>query len=440
MAPPPRLMMYTQDSYGLGHLRRATNIANALVRRRSDVSILLVVDSPVAPFFELSEHIDFIKLPTVVKIDAGVFRAGQLLDSYEMVRGMRENLLLEIVRRYAPDLILVDHMPGGANRELEPALQAVRAQGARLVLGLRDIIDRPEVTRAVWQRDGVYEAIRRYYDQVLVYGLAPLFPTAHHYGLPPHCEVRYCGYLCNMDPTKEPGRVRSRLAAGDAPIVSVMAGGGWDGYQLQRVFLEAVRRLRRTRPLAGLVVTGPFMPAARRRTLRERARDLGVAVHSTLGDAMTHINAVDLVVSMAGYNTVSEILRFRKRAVIVPRAGPSAEQRMRAALFAGQGLLGVLDPDQLSAARLAEAIAAGLDGPPPSGALPAPGLAGVDEVTRHLLDGLPAAPGGPASAGRRPPAEAVAEPSMPQVAVREGAAMPAADALQDRTEAMRGLD
>jgi hypothetical protein len=45
--------MYTQDSFGLGHLRRATNLANSLVRACADLSVLLVVDSPVAPFFDL---------------------------------------------------------------------------------------------------------------------------------------------------------------------------------------------------------------------------------------------------------------------------------------------------------------------------------------------------------------------------------------------------
>ncbi|HTG90418.1 MAG TPA: hypothetical protein VL914_09480, partial [Vicinamibacterales bacterium] len=64
MSKPTRILMYSQDSYGLGHLRRVTTLANTLVAERPDLSVLLVVDSPVAPFFDLQDHIDFVKLPT----------------------------------------------------------------------------------------------------------------------------------------------------------------------------------------------------------------------------------------------------------------------------------------------------------------------------------------------------------------------------------------
>jgi predicted glycosyltransferase len=408
-------MMYTQDSYGLGHLRRATNLANALVRRRSDLSVLLVVDSPVAPFFELAGHIDFIKLPTVVKVEAGVFRAGQLLDSYELVRDMRENLLCEIVRQYAPDAMLVDHMPGGANRELLPTLRMVRESGlpARIVLGLRDIIDAREVTRTVWQREGVYETIQRFYDTVLVYGLPAIFDTAQEYAIAATgVRVRYCGYVCNPDPAKDPQRIRRRLGVGGRALVAALSGGGWDAYELHRTFLEAMRLLRRDRDVAGVVVTGPFMDPQRRRTLRERAAGASVSVHGSVGDSLSRINAADVVVSMAGYNTLTEILRFGKRAIVVPRHGPSAEQRMRAAFFERRGLIRVLDPQDLDAQRLAAAIAAALDAAPPAGTLPDPGLGGVEQACAALLEALPGAP--------PPPPRA---PSV-EVVVRQGLAAP----------------
>ena len=109
-----------------GHLRRTTNLANSLVERREDLSVLLIVDSPVAPFFELEPRIDFVKLPTVVKVDAGVFRTGRLQTEYEPIRKMRASLIREITRRFAPHVLLVDHMPGGANRELLPTLGMIR--------------------------------------------------------------------------------------------------------------------------------------------------------------------------------------------------------------------------------------------------------------------------------------------------------------------------
>ncbi len=393
MKDTARILMYSQDSFGLGHLRRATNLANALVAQRNDLSVLLVVDSPVAPFFALGPNIDFVKLPTVVKVDAGVFRTGRMRIGYDQVREMRSNLLREIVLRFAPHLALVDHMPGGANRELLPTLRMIerRRLPTRMVLGLRDIIDKPAVTREVWRREGVYQAMKRHYHRVLIYGTPAVFPTAEEYGVTQAMgdRVEYCGYLCNMDPVKEPARVREKLEL-QGPIVAVMAGGGADAFGLMRTYLQAAKLLGTRLSFSTLMVTGPFMPEEERAALRDRAGELGVQVKTTIGDTLSQINAADVVVSMAGYNTLSEILRFGKRAIVVPRAGPSAEQTMRARMFALRGLVDVLEPADLDARALALALERALTGAPLPSPRMQPALDGVARATAVLLEDLPA--------------------------------------------------
>jgi predicted glycosyltransferase len=59
---------------------------------------------------------------------------------------------------------------------------------------------------------------------------------------------------------------------------------------------------------------------------------------------------------MAGYNTLSEVMYLKKKALVVPRSGPSAEQRMRAKLLAQRGLIDVLDPLELSPEKLAQRL------------------------------------------------------------------------------------
>ena len=50
---------------------------------------------------------------------------------------------------------------------------------------------------------------------------------------------------------------------------------------------------------------------------------------------MTQLYAeADMVVSMAGYNTVCELLSFGRNAILVPRAEPVKEQLIRARLLA----------------------------------------------------------------------------------------------------------
>lgn len=393
MTDPARILMYTQDSFGLGHLRRATNLANALVARRADLSVLMVVDSPLAPFFDLAANIDFVKLPTVVKVAAGVFRTGRMSIGYENVRRMRANLLREIVLRFAPDVLLVDHMPGGANRELVPSLEAIRRRGlpTRRVLGLRDIIDRPAVTREVWEREGVYRELERNYDLVLIYGTPEVFATAEEYRIAEVMggRVRYCGYVCSMEPVDDPRQVREKLGLAEEPIVVVMAGGGADAARLMHTYLEARKLLGEAHPFSTLMVTGPFMPEVERKAVRDRARELGVRVRTTVGDSLSQINAADVVVSMAGYNTLSEILRFGKRAIVVPRPGPSAEQTLRARLLSERGLIDLLEPAELDPRRLAERIEQALLGTRESRPRLPLDLDGVARASEALLAELP---------------------------------------------------
>ena len=62
------------------------------------------------------------------------------------------------------------------------------------------------------------------------------------------------------------------------------------------------------------------------------------------------------VVSMAGYNTVSELMRARKPALLVPRSGPSQEQLIRARSLMATGLQDMLHPAELSPATLRRSL------------------------------------------------------------------------------------
>src|SRR4051812_45244713 len=65
---PPRILIYSHDSYGLGHLRRCRAIAQSLAAGRSDLSILIIAGSPIIGSFSFSPNVDFIRVPGVVKI------------------------------------------------------------------------------------------------------------------------------------------------------------------------------------------------------------------------------------------------------------------------------------------------------------------------------------------------------------------------------------
>src|SRR3989442_865331 len=182
---PIRLMIYAQDGLGLGHMRRTTSIAAELIKLRPDSVVLTVEDSPLGNFFRTSPNHDYVKLPSIEKVRPGDWRAVSLPLGFEHVRALREQLIRGVALNFRPDILLVDHMPHGAMGELKPALEALREEvpEARLVLGLRDIIDAPEVITRRWQVEGAYETMERYYDLVLVYGSRDVFDLTDHYRL-----------------------------------------------------------------------------------------------------------------------------------------------------------------------------------------------------------------------------------------------------------------
>ena len=121
----PRVLIYCQDSFGLGHLRRNVNIARAINRLAPDAVILFVADSPLAPFFALPPNSDFVKLPTIVKVRNGWQVHRLPLIQTERLMEIRTQLIKETVMGFRPDILLVDHMPHGAEGELVPCLEAL---------------------------------------------------------------------------------------------------------------------------------------------------------------------------------------------------------------------------------------------------------------------------------------------------------------------------
>lgn len=379
-----RVMMYSQDGFGLGHMRRTTSIANQLLGLRRDICILTLTDSRLGRIFEAGNHHDYLKLPSIVKDGPGLWRGVSLPTPIDNLLAMRAQIILSAATSFRPHLLLVDHMPHGAMGELLPTLETLRQGGSdtRIVLGLRDILDAPETVRQRWRAEGAYEAIERYYDRVLVYGQQGLYDLAAQYGFSPAIAERlsYTGYLCTPDTARYPARARAKYLSG-APagtrLLVAMAGGGADAYPMMQALIEALPAIQQQQPCALAVITGPFMPPELRRDLEARARATpGAYVTITVSDTLSYIAAADLVFSMCGYNTTMEILRSNTPAVLIPRAGPSAEQRTRARLFAERGWFHMVDPDELSTAALVAVTRRAL---------------GDEPVQRQSPDGLAAA-------------------------------------------------
>src|SRR5207245_8504912 len=276
-----RLCMYSQDGLGLGHLRRTRNIARAVLRREPDCNILMVTDSPATPFFPPLTRLDYVKLPTIVRTSESSWRPGSLCLPIDDIVGLRSGLILEAFEGFAPDVILVDHMPVGALGELKPLLEAVTraASRPRLFLGLRDILGSPEANSRAWTVLDAY-AYLRHYDSVLISGCRDIYDAESAYQLTDSArKVTYCNYV-----SSDAGGTGSHDTP-DEPVLLAMGGGGHDFFPIARAFLEAVPILVQSIQLRPVILTGPNMASSEREALLAQSARYDVQVLHNAEDA-----------------------------------------------------------------------------------------------------------------------------------------------------------
>lgn len=367
MIPMNKILIYSHDTFGLGNIRRMLAIAQHLVANDADTCVLIASGSPMLHAFRLTPRIDYLKLPCLKRNSNGDYAVKSLGLDYAQTIRLRSNLLLSTINDFAPDLILVDKKPYGVANELRPALDALRLRADRpkLILLLRDILDSPSATIAVWKKNAYHEAIARLYDQVLVVGSADIFDLASEYRFPSAsvAKVRYCGFLHRERGRRSRSEIRTQLGLnGDQPLVLLTAGGGEDGGRLLRCYLDGLRRLAQaptSHSFHTLLICGPELPVEQRQRLLASVAEYPrfmVTVKEFSDDLMGDMEAADLVVSMAGYNTVCEILTLKKRAIVVPRVKPVKEQWIRAERLARRGLLRTIHPERLTPTGLLGAV------------------------------------------------------------------------------------
>lgn len=341
---PLRVVFYSHDSQGMGHFRRNRALAHALANRLPvltgrPVTGLLVNGVAGSVTSSLPTGFDVVTLPAVGKTGA-TYGPRHLEVGLDTVTDVRGQIIRATLLSFRPDLVVVDRHALGVGGELETALRDLRAQvpGAKVVLGLREVLDTPQALVREWQRTPV-ATVRELYDEIWVYG----DPRVHdirvtgELPLALHDLVRFQGYLSQ-------GRVEDLNDIDPStPFVLTTVGGGSDGAQ---VCLAAAR----AHVPAGhhhVLVTGPQMSDAEHRAV-EREAGPRTSVLRSVTDAAGLIRQASALVSMAGYNTVTETLSGDVPALFVPREWPRREQLMRVESLAADGSVDLLRENDLS--------------------------------------------------------------------------------------------
>jgi len=360
-----KILMYSHDTFGLGHIRRTLAIARSL--RKTPANILILTGSPLVGRFEIPQRVDFVRFPGMIKVTNEDYLPHSMkLDPIEVLE-LRKQLILTTAKAFQPDFFVVDKAPLELKREVVDTLNWLkqRAPACKTILGLRDIMDSAESTIEDWSGKGIYEAMEQLYDEIWVYGHQQFYDPVREYAIPARvaAKIHFTGYIPRHIPNpSERKTTRKKIGVAlEDRLILLTTGGGGDGYPVIDCFLKAFEHQPPPPNVRAMVVTGPFISKTYLGEIRKRCKALNF-ISQRFHDSMEDlIGAADAIVSMGGYNTVCEIISQRKPFLIVPRTVPREEQLIRAQVLCTIGFCDYLHPRDLSPGAIRERVLALLE-------------------------------------------------------------------------------
>jgi predicted glycosyltransferase len=350
------ILMYSHDTYGLGHIRRTMAIASQLCSE--GINILILTGSPIAGRFAFPEQIDFVRIPGMIKKTNEEYRPLSIKINPRHALDIRKNIITATAKTFQPHLFIVDKEPLGLKKEVLPTLRWIRRclPHARTILGLRDIMDDAETVRRDWWKKNVYENLDKLYSEIWIYGNQEFYDPITEYAIPESVKRKmlFTGYIPRQMPSnREAGRIRRELGVEpDEKLIVVTTGGGGDGFTVMDTYLAMLEKKPLDSGIKSVLVTGPFMPKQERKRIFKRARKVGAQTFLFYRRMEKLMAAADLVVSMGGYNTLSEVVSQGTLSLVIPRETPRTEQLIRAKAFKKQGLIDYIPWNDFSAPLL----------------------------------------------------------------------------------------
>ncbi len=362
-----RVVFYSHDTFGLGNIRRTLSICQFLMESIPDLSILIISGSPMVHSFRIPEGVDYIKLPCLSRTESNGYGPKYMRETTQNIVKLRTELIVCALANFQPDLVIVDKKPYGVENELEPALTYLKTYHPETIITLllRDILDSPQATRAIWKKHEYFKALEAHYDRIFVLGSPEVFKACSEYEFPPALKLKtqYCGYIRRESGQHTREHMRKKLGlTPEDQMVLVTAGGGEDGVRLFQQYLESMPKLSQRSRMYSTLIFGPEMSETTRQELEiEASQWPSIKTLTFSDDVMSYLDAADVAVSMGGYGTICEILSLQKPALVIPRTRPVEEQWIRAQRMAELGLFQTIHPDQLTPDSLREKLDGLLD-------------------------------------------------------------------------------
>lgn len=327
MESTARILIYSNDRFGLGHLRRCMALAHGMVDRFENLSVLIVSGSPYIGRFDFASRVDFVRIPGVFRPVGGNYTPLNLHISLTQAMDIRASIIEQTATAFQPDIFLVDNIPLGLKGEIHRTLRFLKRRGTEIVLGVRDVINDLDYVAWEWGQPEFLSALTNIFDHIWIYGLSEMFEPFQALKLPKRVrgKITYTGYLKRKMP-EEISATENFWEYRRKPYLFVTTGGGGDGEEMIDWVIKAYECDPKL-PYYLLIAFGPFMERKIREGFLQRIQKLHRVDAITFEPQVERLlNGAAGVISMGGYNIFCEILSLDKRSIIVPRTCPGYQE------------------------------------------------------------------------------------------------------------------
>ena len=347
----PKVLFYCQHLLGIGHLSRSFAIVNALLEAGCEVDF--VQGGPdIGRVPSSDSRFRLIQLtPLLMHEETSVLYDPSGNQSVETIFAARRERLEDLCKQNHYDTVVTELFPFGRGKfkdEVLFLLGAVRLgnRSASRICSVRDIL--------VGKDDGgkfeskVVKLVRENYDRVLVHSDPQVvrFEETFHAAAEISNLMAYTGFVCEKP-------VRAARDAERKNQVLVSLGGGAVGDEVALAVAEVASEFPE---LQFRFLLGPYAAPSLRSAL-SRKSDSNVRLESFLSveEFEMELTRSRLSISLAGYNTLMNLLSTRTPALVFPY-DRNNEQRMRAERLESLDLLKVLSREDLNLASLTQLI------------------------------------------------------------------------------------
>lgn len=327
-----KILFYYHHFGGLGHGTRILSICREIKRLYKNAKIVVVNSGKSQPESGISKYAKVINLPEIEK--RGEFNINKESNNFNEKMNKRQKILESIHLKFQPHVAVFEHFPFGRtdlHDEIDDFIDLLREKNVKIFSSVRDII--------INEYDNRIEDFSEKINAILVHSDKELIST--RFDLPEWIKDKQIITERVFYKSKEELIPKDKiinklgLKESDKELIIVSVGGGIDGHDMIKRIIKIKKELDKHFKSTLLISTGTSVNKNTFREIKYLAKDNDdIKITKYNPNLLDYINASDLFISMAGYNSFNNSILTGVKTIFFPRE-KDEEQLKRIQTFEG---------------------------------------------------------------------------------------------------------